>query len=307
MSGYKQIRESELKSNTSNFNFSEILQRTTNNDYWMDKQPLWTVISGACNDAAQKYYSNMKEYIQNLCDIDYCNIHALKSMAKSVNAEHLTEFIDEDYPEELLKLINLFSIHRSNIFKKFDLSAVYPEVGAIDSRNVNLNYPKYKITLIYETLNNIDKIVQLFKNNLLPYKELDEITIYDSVAPEYTIRNLVEKTNTDFFEFLGIQFDGTNETKEEILNEEFDIPYYLIDSNSNIPKNFKKKLQYITLFDLQLLLQEINNNDNKNLMDYTTVTYLLEDGKLNPFYILFNLLKTYIINPYTRYCIFNIL
>ena len=76
MSGYKQIRESELKSNTSNFNFSEILQRTTNNDYWMDKQPLWTVISGACNDAAQKYYSNMKEYIQNLCDIDYCNVHA---------------------------------------------------------------------------------------------------------------------------------------------------------------------------------------------------------------------------------------
>ena len=222
---------------------------------------------------------------------------------------HYAEWLDlmKTKNKQVLKLINLFSIHRSNIFKKFDLSAVYPEVGAIDSRNISLNYPKYKITLIYETLNNIDKIVQLFKNNLLPYKELDEITIYDSVAPEYTIRNLVEKTNTDFFEFLGVQFDGTTETKEEILNEEIDIPYYLIDSN--IPKNFKKKLQYITLFDLQLLLQEINN-DNKNLMDYTTVSYILElenEKKLNPFYILFNLLKTYIINPYTRYCIFNIL
>ena len=162
---FKQIRESELKSNTANFDFSEILRKATNNDYWLDKKPLWTVISGACNDAAQQFYTDMSEYIQNLCDIDYCNIHALKSMAKSVNAEHLTDFIEENYPNELLKLINLFSIHRSNIFKKFDISAVFPEIGAIDRRNVSLSYKKYKLSLLYETCNNLDKIKQIIKNN----------------------------------------------------------------------------------------------------------------------------------------------
>ena len=81
---FQQIRNAELKSVNANFNFSDILRNASNNDYWYNKEGLWTVISAACNDAASEYYVQMSDYIKNLADIDLCNIHALKSMAKSV-------------------------------------------------------------------------------------------------------------------------------------------------------------------------------------------------------------------------------
>jgi hypothetical protein len=104
---FENVRKSELKSVNSNFNFDEILYKTVNNSYWQDKKALWTVISGACNDAAREYFTEMQDFLYAIADIDTCNIHTLKSIAKSVNAEHITDFIEENYPKDLLKLINL--------------------------------------------------------------------------------------------------------------------------------------------------------------------------------------------------------
>lgn len=42
---FEQFRKNELKSRFADFNFSEILRSTSNNQYWQDKEALWTVIS----------------------------------------------------------------------------------------------------------------------------------------------------------------------------------------------------------------------------------------------------------------------
>lgn len=81
---FEQFRKSELLSKYSDFDISDILKQASGNDYWKSKQGLWTVISAACNQAGTEYYISMREYIQNLADIDSCNIHALKSISKQV-------------------------------------------------------------------------------------------------------------------------------------------------------------------------------------------------------------------------------
>ena len=78
MKEFEQFRNTELKSKYSDFNLDEILKTASNNDYWKDKQALWTIISGACNDAGKQFYITLREYIQNIADIDTCNIHTLK-------------------------------------------------------------------------------------------------------------------------------------------------------------------------------------------------------------------------------------
>lgn len=42
---FEQERENELKSVYSDFEFSEILKTASNNQFWQNKEALWTVIS----------------------------------------------------------------------------------------------------------------------------------------------------------------------------------------------------------------------------------------------------------------------
>jgi hypothetical protein len=145
------------------FDFSNILRNTSNNDYWYNKNGLWTVISAACNEAAEEYYIQMSDYIKNLADIDLCNIHALKSIAKSVGCEYLTDFIKEDYPPQLLNLINLLSIPKHLLFdsyQKLNFLSIMPIMGAIDARNSYLTptikgKTKYYRSIILDVANNI--------------------------------------------------------------------------------------------------------------------------------------------------------
>lgn len=42
---FQQYRDDELLSKYSDFDFSEILKAASNNQFWQDKEALWTVIS----------------------------------------------------------------------------------------------------------------------------------------------------------------------------------------------------------------------------------------------------------------------
>ena len=42
---FEHFRKTELKSRFTDFNFSEILRTASNNQFWQDKEALWTVIS----------------------------------------------------------------------------------------------------------------------------------------------------------------------------------------------------------------------------------------------------------------------
>lgn len=42
---FEPVRNAELKSKHSDFDFDRILYKTVNNDFWQGKEALWTVIS----------------------------------------------------------------------------------------------------------------------------------------------------------------------------------------------------------------------------------------------------------------------
>ena len=117
---FEKQRKAELQSRySSDYNFAEAMQEASMNEAWKSKTPLWTLLSAACNDVANDYYVKLNSFVQELADVDTCTIHTLKSMAKSVDASYLTDSLNENYPDELLKLINLFSIPKNILVDRF--------------------------------------------------------------------------------------------------------------------------------------------------------------------------------------------
>ena len=242
----------------------------------------------------------MQEYIKNLADIDTCNIHALKSIAKSVNAEHLVDFIKENYPAQLTTLINLFSIKKSVLFDNFkilNMSAVTPIIGSIDNRSVNLTPSKYYVSILIDIANNIDKLVELLKLNKIPYIEKD---IPIQSIPEYKEYMLYSLFDSEEFENLfGISM---------VSNDEELIKYkYCKDANTNTID--KKSFKYLTLYDLVQTIKYFKNKKDKNNEDFDLISTctipkiyfdqndsIKLNGWINPFHILMQVLKGYLFN-----------
>ena len=109
MNNYNEFKFNELRGPDTEFNFAEIMQQASVNEKWRNKEGLWTLLSAACNEAALKCYEKFNTIIKDTADVETCNIHSLKSMAKSVNAEFLVNDISEDYDNEIMELIEKFS------------------------------------------------------------------------------------------------------------------------------------------------------------------------------------------------------
>ena len=97
------LKNAELKSVHSDYNFAEQMQHDSINQLWRNKVGLWTLLSAACNDAAQECYEHIQNYTNKLIDIETCDIHSLKSIAKSVDLEFLTK--NKNLQKKILSLV----------------------------------------------------------------------------------------------------------------------------------------------------------------------------------------------------------
>ncbi len=239
---YESLRNQETASLYSGFDFTTTLREISQAEHWKNKYPFWKLISGACNDAGNQFYVQTREFVQNLADIDLCNVHALKSMAKSVGVEYLTNFINEDYPEQLQRLINIFSISRSNLFtqyKKLHDNSIAHKYGSINLRNRTI-YPDengYKISLLYDILEQLDDIRYVLEtDNKINFNELCWSHINTS------------QSNLDFeYYFMS---DGKT-YKSPSLNKIFqELEYYksllIKQDNANLTDNENGIYGYIT-------------------------------------------------------------
>ena len=156
---YENLRQIETASVYSDFNFAQNLREISQAEHWKEKRALWTLISGACNDAGREFYEKIREFIENIADVDMCTSKSLKSMAESVNASYLTDFIKTDYPPQLQRLIDIFSISRSNLLRQYNKlheNAIAHKYGMINIRNKDIYPDEYKISLMYDILDNLD-------------------------------------------------------------------------------------------------------------------------------------------------------
>jgi hypothetical protein len=310
---YKSFRDSELKSIYSDFDFADIMKKAAGSDYWKNKTALWTIISGACNDAAGQWYTKMREYVQNLVDIETCNIFALKSMAKSIDAEYLTSFINDSYPKEILDLINLFSINKNLLFEQFKFlhsEANAPLIGAIDLRNQVLTITKYYTEIIYEIFARTSDIQELLLKNNVPLeveKDTNESNVSNELDPEspFLLKNILKVMNT-------------SEDEDALWNTIFKLPTTATNITEFyfIYKNEKKEAikSYITeeelknRLDLKTILDNIDliNNyeiDIKNFVEANAYICVKDTNDndvwyLNPFHIIISVLRNLLWNPF---------
>ena len=117
---FENLRQTETASVYSDFNFAQNLREISQAEHWKDKRAFWTLLSGACNDAGREFYEKIREFVENIADVDMCTSKALKSMAESINASYLTDFIKIDYPPQLQRLIDIFSISKSNLLRQYN-------------------------------------------------------------------------------------------------------------------------------------------------------------------------------------------
>lgn len=247
---YKSLRDSELKSIYSDFDFADIMKNAAGSEYWKNKTALWTVISGACNDAAGQWYNKMREYVQNLVDVETCNIFALKSMAKSIDAEYLTSFINDTYPKEILDLINLFSINKNLLFEQFKFlhsDANAPLIGAIDLRNQVLTITKYYSELLYEIFARTQDIKELLIKNNVPVKTDNNIFQLDDPDSPYLLYNIFKVINTSIDEdalWKNI-FSFTEEQKKLFdTNIDYYLRFWVYEKDETVLKTIFCKARY---------------------------------------------------------------
>jgi hypothetical protein len=301
---YTEVRNAELKSK-HDFNFSEILKHASNNDYWKGKEALWTVISGACNEAGKEYFVKQSDYIQNLVDIDTCNIHALKSIAKSVAAEDYTNFLLENYPEKIVDLLNLFSVPKHILFSEngiLNFESIGQIIGNIDYRNTFLDNAMYYNSLIIDINNNLSHIKEILAVNLNIFSKGKKELLKDNVNNS-SIFDLLSLTNA-YIDMLNVK--GVDKVKffkkidETFISTYFYKPEDLTEIDNSIWKT-------LTIADIlstcEYICGKIKTTNNaiavEFLKPFQTVSPIVSvDGEtlINPYHVLIFVMKAFLWN-----------
>jgi hypothetical protein len=76
---------------------------------------LWNAISAISDETGKVLYENIKNYIDYVTNVDLCKIEALRSMIKLYGLEYKIFDRFDIFPNEILDLINIFSINKKYI------------------------------------------------------------------------------------------------------------------------------------------------------------------------------------------------
>ena len=74
---------------------------------------LWAFLSASHEDIGRQHYEKISNFVQNTRDIDVCEVQALESMAAELDLDN-TRFIKYNFPKEIKKLIDLFSVKKNH-------------------------------------------------------------------------------------------------------------------------------------------------------------------------------------------------
>lgn len=275
-----------------------------------------------------------------MVDVETCNVFALKSIAKSIDAEYLTNFIQDNYPEQLLRLINLFSINKSFLFEQFKTlhqESNAPLIGSINIRNQIIDVDSYVKELIYDISTNISNIENLLLKNKVPYEipdeDLNKITedeLNVLKKKKYSLSAILKKINTDEYEnyFIDKLFSNKiSDKKNTELKDEALIYYY--DYDLETKRFYRKDCKFKDISNeltLEIILSNIkyysNNYFNPNKRNNETIdlfnnfikpnsifkfdddTFVkdtfFKNPHINPFHIIIFILKNLLWNPYTN-------
>lgn len=310
---YLNIKNSELKSTYADFSFSEEMQNASRNQMWKNKYGLWFLLSGMCDDVARQCYEHINSYVDDLMDIDTCTVHALKSIAESVDLGYLCKNIREDFPPEIKALIDLFSVPRHLILTSNRIihqTANEILEGAIPTHaatviDVDDDIP---LNLLYDIKANIKHIDLILKGNLIATsKKLNQLmneefienaSDYLDVLAKYSGNDVtkgIENSSDDIGRYAkqSVMINDTepnwfylliNLCKSNLYNKEYN--FYIIPKYFNSEMNIEIDLTRI--FNSMInTFQLFNKNYVKDFIAYhffnTIISKIKNDSLANCF------------------------
>lgn len=128
-----------LEKISGQFEYTNTLKSYMLNDKWVqDYTSMWDLLSTANEAIGQTIYEHIGNFVQNVRDIDTCDLHRLYSIAKEMNVSQIFSY-DLNYPTELNDLMNILSVSKSNLLltgsmlSNNSLSSIYADYGASTS------------------------------------------------------------------------------------------------------------------------------------------------------------------------------
>lgn len=106
-----------------------------NNGNYNNYTPFWKLVSAVSEDVGSELYSKIHHFVRNIRDIDLCETYYLKALSNELGYTQEVPYLTKDYPLEIYKLLNIFSINKDLLFKSpkvmYGLSRdkVYTETG----------------------------------------------------------------------------------------------------------------------------------------------------------------------------------
>lgn len=212
---------------------------------------VWEALQAIGDEVGKKIYSNIRDYIDLVSNVDRCKAKNLQSMMSMYGEKfQILDNID-GYPLEVQNLIDLFSIQRKYILKndflRDDFIQDLESEGVLSSLGENHTYGYYK-------------------DDYDQYKISVDETVFNSEMYENYIKKIFKNLLSDFLE---LNYNDTPKTKIIDTFTEDDLRGYTISSyyslkDSNI-QQFRDKYIIPASFDEQEIVDAIDNG--KDFLD----------------------------------------
>lgn len=259
-----------IKKNSNNFSFIDtVVELAVNKEFTKGYNELlfgknnentyiWSALSAIGQDVSETIFENILNYIDNVANIDTCNIKALKSMCKVLgitnngilqNLEHI--------PVEILQLIDIFSINKKYLesFKNSSapfyndlllssMAATFKNKASISASIKESEFVFDKNTCYIEDKNSLENSYNVdmgFENDVYEkyiveaFSTLIKNNLYATYDGQVDSKDFIFKNLNSYL----IQID---KGEIENINQNLDLPYRenveAIRRNLNLPLTF---------------------------------------------------------------------
>ena len=274
MAGIESADYSDIKKAGSGFSFTGGLSNLAINDNWTDGYKslvdenvkengyttMWKAVSSGSEDAGNDFYKKIRNYIDDIGNIDTCGLDALSNYANILGTKSDYLNINISFPIEIKNLVEIFSVNPAYLYNK----ATDGSQSTLVLSNSILHYSTVEQFLsalkdkdeYFELVNNV------FYNTMMEFLNLKTTTFDDSVNGN--VQTEIWKTDTNRFMNKLWGDDITSDTEIYALKEALGV------SKSFMEKMYaddiiagKKKLSDFSDIEQTILKAEIKSRETR--------------------------------------------
>lgn len=281
-----------------NSGYTAFIQNDPSNEYAF----LWKSVHAIGEELGSKIYSKIYNYIDNIKNIDTCEVTSLRNYAELYGYKDSILYNNVYFPIEISELVDIFSLNKtfltgSNSLSSFNrILSLTPATKILELSGNDDDYIEYVKQIFYNTLKYFCNLRYKSIESTYPNSENDPaFTIWGTDILKYSEKLFTENIYTDYYiQQQKIKYNiplsfNQNKIAENILNGQDSLNNYkateqiIINleldklSNSSIVKNKLDKfayqrenkvleyLQFISLFSTDKYTGTIYDVDNSKL------------------------------------------